>query len=102
MARYMLRRILFYMEKIIPISDLQTKAKLYVEQVKDTDEAVVITQRGRAAAVLVSFESYEGLIATRDEMRYPDWEHRLQRARRESKQGKGISLDAYLKRRDRR
>jgi prevent-host-death family protein len=90
------------MEKIIPISDLQTKAKKYVEQVKETDEAVVITQRGRAAAVLVSFESYEGLLATRDEMSHPDWERRLTRARRESKQGKGISLDAYLKRRARR
>ena len=90
------------MEKIIPISDLQTKAKQYVEQVRDTDEAVVITQRGRAAAVLVSFESYEGLIATREEMRYPDWEECLARARKESKQGTGISLDAYLKRRARR
>ena len=87
------------MEKIIPISDLQTKAKRFVEQVRDTDEAVVITQRGRAAAVLVSVESYQGLIATRDEMRYPDWERRLARARKESRQGKGILLDAYIKRR---
>lgn len=90
------------MEKIIPISDLQTKAKKYVEQVKETDEAVVITQRGRAAAVLVSFESYEGLLATRDEMRFPDWERRVARARRESSQGKAVSLDTYLKRRARR
>src|SRR5262249_44743265 len=58
-------RILLYMDKIIPISDLQTKAKQYVEQVKETDQPVVITQRGRAAAVLVSYESYEGLLATR-------------------------------------
>jgi prevent-host-death family protein len=90
------------MEKIIPISDLQTKAKQYVEQVRDTDQPVVITQRGRAAAVLVSFETYEGLLATRDEMSYPDWKQRLRRADRESKQGKGITLDAYLKRRARR
>jgi len=90
------------MDKIIPISDLQTKAKQYVEQVKETDQPVVITQRGRAAAVLVSYESYEGFLATRDEMSYPDWEQRLRRAKRESKQGKGVSLDTYLKRRARR
>jgi len=90
------------MDKIIPISDLQTKAKKYVDQVKETDEAVVITQRGRAAAVLVSYETYEGLLATRDEMSSPDWERRLERARRESKQGKSVSLDTYLKRRARR
>jgi prevent-host-death family protein len=90
------------MDKIIPISDLQTKAKQYVEQVKETDQPVVITQRGRAAAVLVSVEAYEGFIATRDEMSYPDWETRLRRARREAKQGKTVSLDAYVKRRARR
>ena len=90
------------MGKIIPISDLQTKAKQYVEQVKDTDQPVVITQRGRAAAVLVSYEVYEGFLATRDEMSYPDWERRLRRANLESKQGKGISLDAYLKKRSAR
>jgi prevent-host-death family protein len=90
------------MEKIIPISDLQSKAKQYVEQVRDTDQPVVITQRGRAAAVLVSYEAYEGLLATRDEMSYPDWERRLKRAQRESKQAKGVTLDAYLKHRARR
>jgi prevent-host-death family protein len=90
------------MDKIIPISDLQTKARQYVEQVKETDQPVVITQRGRAAAVLVSYEAYEGLLATRDEMSYPDWNRRLKRAQRESKQGNGMALDEYLKRRARR
>lgn len=90
------------MDKIIPISDLQTMAKKYVDQVRDTDEAVVITQRGRAAAVLVSYESYEGLLATREEMRYPDWEARLARAKDESARGKATTLDAYVKRRARR
>jgi prevent-host-death family protein len=90
------------MDKIIPISDLQTQAKKYVEQVKETDQPVVITQRGRAAAVLVSYEVYEGLLATRDEMSYPDWDRRLRQVQRESKQGKGVSLDGYLKRRARR
>ena len=91
--------MLRHMDKIIPISDLQTKAKQYIDQVKETEEPVVITQRGRAAAVLVSYETYEGLMAARDEMSYPDWERRLTRARREAKAGKAISLDAYIKRR---
>ena len=90
------------MDKIIPISDLQTQAKKYVEQVKETDQPVVITQRGRASAVLVSYEAYEGFLATRDEMSYPDWSRRLRQAQRESKQGKGVSLDTYIKRRARR
>jgi hypothetical protein len=39
--------------------------------------------------------------ATWDEMSFPDWEQRLRQAQQESSQGKGISLDTYLKRRAR-
>ena len=90
------------MDKIIPISDLQSHAKKYVDQVKETDQPVVITQRGRAAAVLVSYAEYEGFLATRDEMSYADWDRRLRRAAKESEAGKHVTLDAYLKRRARR
>lgn len=85
------------MDSIIPISDLQTKAKKYVEQVKTTLKPVVITQRGRAAAVLVSYEEFEGLKATQDEMSYPDWKERLERAERDLAEGKGIPLEVYLR-----
>lgn len=87
------------MDKIIPISELQTSAKKWVDQVRDTDQPVVITQRGRPAAVLVSCDEYEGLQATLDEMSYPDWKKRLARAKREFAAGKGITLEAYLRKR---
>ena len=87
------------MDKIIPISDLQSKAKKYVEQVRETDQPVIVTQRGRPSAVLVSYESYEGLLETLDEMSYPDSHERLARARRESAAGKTVSLDDILARR---
>ena len=87
------------MENIIPISDLQSKAKKYVEQVKRTDQPVVVTQRGRAAAVLVSCESFAGFKATSDEMSFADWRKRLKRADSESREGKGVSLEGYLKKR---
>jgi prevent-host-death family protein len=89
------------MDSIIPISDLQTKAKRYVEQVKDTSEPVIITQRGRAAAVLISYAEFEGLKATQDEMSFADWQERLARAEAESAAGKGIELSAYIKSRKR-
>jgi len=90
------------MDKIIPISDLQTKAKKYVDQVRETEQPVIVTQRGRASAVLVNYELYEGMLATLDEMSFPDWKRRLARARKESAAGKGISLEEYLARRKRR
>ncbi len=83
------------MEKIVPISDLQSKAKEFVEQVNKTHSPIVITQRGRAAAILVDIESYEGHIATNDEMSYPDWEKRLTQANQE--RGKGVNLEDFKK-----
>ena len=86
------------MDKIIPISDLQSKAKRYVEHVKSTDEPVIVTQRGRAAAVLVSYEAYEGLLATHDETSYPDWKRRIARAKKESRESRGVELETFLRR----
>jgi prevent-host-death family protein len=89
------------MDKIIPISDLQAAAKKYVDQVKNTDEPIIITQRGRAAAVLMKYESYEGHILTQEEMGNSDWKARLALVQKESARTKGIDLDKYLKGRSR-
>lgn len=80
------------MEKIVPISDLQTKTKEIVEGVKKTGDPVVITQRGRPAVLVVNYQEYEGMIHTLDEMSYPDWAERLKESEEDSKKGKGISL----------
>ena len=45
--------------KIIPISDLRQNASDVVKSVSSSREPVFITQRGRAAAVLVSMEVYK-------------------------------------------
>jgi prevent-host-death family protein len=90
------------MEKIVPISDLQTQAKKIVESVKHTRDPVVITQRGRPAALLVNYEDYEGMVATLDEMSQPDWRERLAEAERDSKAGKGIELEEFKARRAKR
>ena len=44
---------------IIPISDLRQDTAGIIKRVVATDEPVVITQRGRASAVLVSADAYE-------------------------------------------
>jgi prevent-host-death family protein len=90
------------MDKIIPISDLQTRAKKIVESVKQTRDPVIITQRGRPAALLVNYEDYEGMVATLEEMSQPDWRERLAEAERDSKAGKGIELEDFKARRARR
>ncbi len=44
---------------IIPISDLRQDTAGIIKRVTASDEPVVITQRGRASAVLVSADAYE-------------------------------------------
>jgi prevent-host-death family protein len=88
-------------DKIIPISDLQTSAKRYVDQVRKTDQPVIVTQRGRPAAVLVSYAEFEGLLETKAEMAFGDWRQRLERAEKESRAGRSVALAAYVKQRRR-
>ena len=44
---------------IIPITDLRQNATAIVKRVTASREPIVITQRGRAAAVMVSMEAYK-------------------------------------------
>ena len=46
------------MPRMIPISDLRKDTAAYVAEAKATCEPIFILQRGRATAVLMSFESY--------------------------------------------
>ena len=90
------------MEKIIPISELQSQAKRIIEGVKQTRDPVIITQRGRPAALLVNYEDYEGMVATLEEMSQPDWRERLAEAERDSRAGKGMELEEFKTKRAKR
>jgi prevent-host-death family protein len=45
--------------EIIPVSDLRQDAARILKRVHDSNEPLVITQRGRAAAVMLSPQAYE-------------------------------------------
>lgn len=44
---------------IIPVSDLRQDAAKILKQLRDNKEPLIITQRGRAAAVIIGVEAYE-------------------------------------------
>lgn len=48
-------------KNIIPISDLQRQAGQIVDRLKESDDPVIITQHGRAAAVLISPKRYNDI-----------------------------------------
>jgi len=80
--------------KIIPISDLRQNASDVVKNVLSSREPVFITQRGRAAAVMVSMEVYKN---TQHEI---DILHMLARGEKEIAAGTGYELDDVLKEAD--
>jgi prevent-host-death family protein len=81
--------------KIIPISDLRQNASDVVKSLSSSREPVFITQRGRAAAVMVSMEVYQN---SQHEM---DVLHLLARGEKEIEAGIGHELDDVLKEADR-
>ncbi len=75
---------------IIPITDLRQDATSLIKRVTASKEPLVITQRGRAAAVMVSMEAYEHSQHELEILRL------LARGEREMEAGKGYDLDAVL------
>jgi prevent-host-death family protein len=81
--------------KIIPISDLRQNASDVVKGVSTSKEPVFITQRGRAAAVMVSMQVYEESQHELDILKL------LARGEKEIEAGVGYELDEVLKEADR-
>lgn len=51
------------MRNILPISDLQRQAAQILNEVVESDEPAIITQRGRAVAVIVSADRFAQMEA---------------------------------------
>jgi prevent-host-death family protein len=49
-------------EDIHPLSDFRSNAAAFVERVRNTRRPVILTQRGRSAAVLMDVAEYEALV----------------------------------------
>lgn len=78
------------MPDIIPITDLRQDAAGAIDRVRRSHEPVVITQRGRAAAVMLSMEAYELGERERQILRI------LAAGEREIAKGKGRELAAVM------
>lgn len=76
--------------KIIPISDLRQDVSGVVKRVSASREPLFITQRGRAAAVMVSMQEYEHTQHELEILRL------LARGERDIEAGVGFDLEAVL------
>ncbi len=75
---------------LIPVTDLRQGAADVLKRVQDSDQPVIITQRGRAAAVMLSIESYEKVENDLELLQL------LARGEKEIRAGSGHELDEVL------
>jgi prevent-host-death family protein len=78
------------LSKIIPVSDLRQDAAKLLKQLNKDKEPLIITQRGRAAAVMMGVEAYENSEHEKELLRL------LARGDREIESGEGYDLNSVL------
>ncbi len=82
--------------EIIPITDLRKDSSAVLKRVRSSREPVIVTQRGRAAVVMLSVEEYERSENERQILLL------LARGEKEIARGEGYDLDDVLAEADRR
>jgi prevent-host-death family protein len=80
--------------KIVPVTDLRQDAAAVLKKLRESNEPLVVTQRGRAAAVLQSIEAYERSQRERELLRL------LAVGEKEIAKGEGHSLHSVLREAD--
>ncbi len=75
---------------IIPVSDLRQDTAKLLKRLRNNKEPLIITQRGRAAAVIISVDAYEKSEHEKELLRL------LAKGDREIEIGEGYDLDTVL------
>jgi prevent-host-death family protein len=75
---------------IIPVSDLRQDTAKIMKRLQDSKEPLIITQRGRAAAIMISIEAYKQSEQDKELLRL------LAKGDREIEIGQGYNLNDVL------
>ncbi len=78
------------LSNIIPISDLRQNASNLLKQLRKSKEPLIITQRGRATAVMIGVDAYEESEHEKELLRL------LAKGEKEIEIGQGYDLDTVL------
>jgi prevent-host-death family protein len=82
------------MAKILPISEVKTRLLELVSGVAACGDEIVVTRNGKPAAVLASYEEYEGLKETLDVLSDENLMKQIRAAERHfRKGGKGLTFE---------
>jgi prevent-host-death family protein len=88
--KYNRRYAMGKLSNIIPVSDLRQDAAKLLKQLRNNKEPLIITQRGRATAVMIGVEAYEKSEHEKELLRL------LAKGDREIEIGEGYDLDTVL------
>ena len=82
------------MAKILPISEVKARLPELVTGVEDREEEVVVTRRGKPAAVLVNHDEYQRLKETLDVLSDPDLMAQIHASREHFRAGRrGVGFE---------
>ena len=86
------------MKNIIPITDLQRQAGQIIGSLADSEEPIVITQRGRASAIIMSAERYCEIEADLKRLDELELLEMVELSRQQKFEGNLLSQDEVKKR----
>jgi prevent-host-death family protein len=82
------------MAKTLPVSEVKTHLPSLLTGVEEREEEVIVTRKGRPAAVLVNYDEYARLKATIEVLSDEDLMRQIRQSRRFYGQGsKGLSFE---------
>ena len=90
------------MSKTVPVRELRSKLSQVIDQVADLREHVIVTRRGRPAAVLVPVDEYEALEETAELLSDSEALTAIEEGRQEVERGETVTLDELRRELDQR
>jgi prevent-host-death family protein len=82
------------MSRTLPISEVKAHLPELVVSVQEREEEIIVTRKGRAAAVILNFEEYERLRETLEILSDTELMANVRRGRSYFERGgKGIAMD---------
>ncbi len=82
------------MPKILPISEVKTRLPELVSGVEEREEEIVVTRKGKPAAVLVNYAEYERLKESLDVLSDPALMKQILQSKKFYSRGrKGVSFE---------
>jgi prevent-host-death family protein len=80
------------MSKTVPVRQLRNELSQVIDRVADMREHVIVTRRGRPAAVLVPVDEYEALEETAEILSDPETLSAIEEGREEAERGETVTL----------